>query len=775
MYPTEEVEANEYGPGLDVNGMPLNPPDDMGMLQEGEVPVDPNAPSPEELAAEEEKARQAEEELEKELDDILRDLIKNHAEKEDIDLRYTPLNIWKRNTLYFNNIQNIFLDPIAQDYRTLNSILDELTRDGANLDIKIINVYRAYIESVVAALTVDIPAVEFTPDDAENNDDIETAKTYEKISIIVQRHNHAVLMLIKALTILCNQGTIFGRNYYDVSPAYGSYSTPIMGKKEVKTADIRCPKCGEMIDSDVPEEESKNPISCSNCGFQGPGDPYSKLSFVDEVTGYEKTPKGRSKFDIFGPTYVKAPLYARDANSIGYLILRTEDHIAKYKTKYNNDDLTDSKDSESYERWARLPLEYNNIVPQHIATLRECWFRPWYFNELAPEQADILFDKYPNGVKVCIVGDTIVEKTHKNLDEEWTISIDPRSDYLHAEPLGNSAVPIQDAENDTFNLGLQCIEYGVPETFAHPKTLNLKKYGKSNAAPGMISPALPYSPERTIADGFHTIKTATLSTEYTNFEKGLETKGQFVTGAMASIFGGTSAAGSRTADEYRQSRAQALQRLQIPFRMVKVFWSDLIYKSVIDFATGMREDEKYSEKKGGTYINIVISKSSLSGKAGQVTPDMNEQLPQSWPQKRDFITSMIEKAPDIVGPILLHPNNADLLKNYTGISELYVPGENDVYKQNAEFQMLILAAPISENESSVPIDIYVDDHEIHMSVLKDKLVSPSGLSLTPETYQNSILHYRAHELALQAKTIAQAGKTPPGVPPESAQKSAEGT
>ena len=744
--------------------------EELDLMQE-EVP-----PTPEEIFAQEERAKSDAESEEKELDDIIRELILI-AEKEDIDLRYTPLNIWKRNTLYFNNIQNIFLDPIAQDYRTLNSLLDELTKDGANLDIKIINVYRAYIESIVSALSVDVPAVEFTPDDADNPDDVDAAKAYEKISILVQRHNHAALMLMKSLVTLCNQGVIFGHNYYDTNPAYGMYHKPSRTEMRPKDAlDLRCPQCGELLDSDVPSEmmTEGSTIECPACGFNGPPEVAKRLTYTDEVVQWEDTPKGRSKFDIFGPTYVKAPLYAREQSKVGYLILRTEDNIAKYKTEYNDDDIVDKKDSDSYERWARLPIEYNNVVPQHIATKREAFFRPWYYRELNIDKSEVLISKYPNGFKACIIGDTIVSKEHNILDDEWTISFDPRSDYLHAEPLGNTAIPIQDAENDTFNLGLQSIEFGVPETFAHPKTLNFKKYGESRASPGMISPALPYAPDKNISDGFHTLKTATLSGEYTAFEKGLETKGQFVTGAMASIFGGSNAAGSRTADEYRQSRAQALQRLQFPSRTIKVFWPTLIYKCVRDYVKNMKEDENYTEKKGKSWINVWINKSSTMGKVGQVDPDMNEELPQSWPQKRDFITAMLEKVPDAVGPILFHPNNSDLLKKYSGIPEIYIPGENDVNKQNREFYELIASAPIGEGESSIPIDLYVDDHSVHKLVLKDLLVSPVGLALPPEAYQNCIFHYIQHEKAEQAKTMAMAGSSPEGEPVKSAIQTSEG-
>jgi hypothetical protein len=44
--------------------------------------------------------------------------------------------------------------------------------------------------------------------------------------------------------------------------------------------------------------------------------------------------KGRT-LDIFGPTYVKVPLHAREAEAMGYLIFRHEDHIAKFKSEYS--------------------------------------------------------------------------------------------------------------------------------------------------------------------------------------------------------------------------------------------------------------------------------------------------------------------------------------------------------------------------------------------------------------------------------------------------------
>jgi hypothetical protein len=89
-------------------------------------------------------------------------------------------------------------------------------------------------------------------------------------------------------------------------------------------------------------------------------------------------------------------------------------------------------------------------------------------------------------------------------------------------------------------------------------------------------------------------------------------------------------------------------------------------------------------------------------------------------------------------------------------------------KQNREIQELIKGVPTSPMQSSVPIDVRVDDHAVHKLVLKNFLVSPVGMGLPPEAYQNCIMHYTEHEMAEQAKTMGQVGGLPPGEEPPSA-------
>lgn len=748
---------------------------DQEILREPEIVDDTALPAEEEVTD-----KQTPEELEEELDTLIKEIVIK-AEKEDEDLRYPLLARAKRNELYFNNIQKIVYDEVAHDYRSLEDAAKEIENLAGSGDIKQNNIYRAFAESLIAALSVATPAVEFSPDDADDPDDVETAHCYSKISELVGRHNSAALMLIKALTILFNQGVVAGYNYYKNDPSFGTIKKIRNTKAlEVKVADLRCAECSELLDSSVPVEQlqQQQPYECYTCGNSAPPAVFERIENQGEVTEYENTPKGRSLYDVFGFTYVKLPLYARKQEDCGYLVLRLDDHVAKFKAVYNDDTIqSGGGDVTLYERWARVPTAYSGAVPVHLTTARYAWIRPWYYWVLEDqEKIDLLLSKYPTGFMATIIGDKVVDKDHEKFDDRWTITFDPRSNFIHAEAAGNALIPMQDAENDIFNLGLQSIEYGIPETFAHPKTVNFTAYKQSAHAVGMLTPAMPPGADKSLADGFHTIKAATMSNEYTAFAQSLTQKAQFTTGAFPSIFGGAMQQGSQTATEYTESRARALQRLQLVWQMVSVFWGKLTYKSVLLFAQNLQEDEKFSKKEKGTYVNVIIEKEKLRGKAGHIEPEVNGQLPQSWAQKKDLFMSLIQMQIPEVGQILMHPNNAENLKLIAGMPDLYIPGENDRTKQYLEYYELSMGEPMG-NQSSVPIDLEVDDHLVHMQVLKNILVSPIGMQLYKTNvlgYNNAIAHYKEHEMAYQAKSLEQSGKTGPGTSAESATDTSQG-
>lgn len=726
----------------------------------------------------EQEANELEDDKDGETDQLLDDAciaIMDAAEKEDEDIRLPLLTIWRRNRFYFDNIQNIFFDMVARDYRTIDSIVDELSKAGVTADIKTVNIYRSFLESIIAVLSVAPPNVDFPPEDAENPDDIETSEAYSRIAEIVSDHNYAGLMLIKALTLLLNSGMIAAFNYWAEDPNLGYSREPKNGREvEKKLYDVRCKNCGELIESVVPEEQvaQYQNAHCPYCETDGPTDLFPQLDYEYEVTEWENTPKGRTKFDIYDPTYVKVSLYARDQSKCGYLVFRYEDNIAKFKSCYQDKEdkiFSEGGDTNLWERWARISPQNYGAYQTNIGTIRQGWFRPWWYwhPSVSKEQREKLQEVYPNGCCVTKIGQELIEHGHGDLDTDWTISFDPRSEFIHAEPAGNAIIPIQDGKNDLFNIGLQTLEYGIPETFANPKTLNFQKYKETRAAPGMVTPAKPPAPDKSIADGFFTLKTATLSNEYIEFDAGLDKLGQFISAAMPGIWGGTLKPGETTATESNESKAAALQRLQLVWKPVDMFWCINMGKCCTRYAKNIREDERYVKKSNGSFINVWVNKSSLQGKIGQIKPELSGALPQSYEQKKAFIMGLVNLAPNspIIQGLLTHPNNTENLKQIAGFPDFYVPGEHDRNKQWAEFYEM-------QRGQQVAIDPDVDTHSIHAEVLKNILVSPVGVMLyktAPENYQLCIEHYKAHVAAQQPQMqMPQQGNNNPKPAPKPA-------
>ena len=71
-----------------------------------------------------------------------------------------------------------------------------------------INVYGAHGKSIIAALGIKLPNVQFLPEDADVTEDINTAKAHGKIAEIIKRHNDAPMLFLKTLFLLYNQGVV---------------------------------------------------------------------------------------------------------------------------------------------------------------------------------------------------------------------------------------------------------------------------------------------------------------------------------------------------------------------------------------------------------------------------------------------------------------------------------------------------------------------------------------------------------------------------------------
>lgn len=730
------------------------------------------------------------------------------CDKEDRAVRERQIRTWRRLALLWEGFSRVWYSEVAHDWRIWEETQDENT-DQSYYD-KPINVFRAYLESIIAALSVTVPPIKCFPDDAENPLDLATAKAGDKISQLIFRHNNAPLLWLHALFVFVTQGMIACYSYPKKSKEYGTYEEKeyedVIGEKE----QVVCSNCGFVMDertTEISEELEKQEMDefqpdetdvelhyllnqgkelCPAC--MGLMDPHIlKDKFITtRLVGITNQPKTRVCLEAYGGLNVKVPNYIRTQQEAIYLIYSFEEHYAKViedlgldRDEIHLDKIKTGNNPGSYDgydQWGRLSPQYQGEYPINVVTVKHAWLRPAAFNVLDEEGCKKLKKKYPDGAKVTLVNDCFICAENESLDDCWTLTYNPMSNYIHHDPLGLLLTSIQEITNDLISLIDQTIEHGISLTFADPTVLNFKGFEQTEVVPGGVFPATPKS-GKTLADGFFQLKTSTLSGEVLPFFQQVQSLGQLTSGALPSIFGGQ-LEGSETASEYSMSRAQAQQRLQNVWKVLTMWWKDIFGKVVPMYIQEVQEDERDVQRnKDGSFINVFIRKAELEGKIGKVELEANENIPLTWAQKKDVIEKILANANPEVLKIVAAPENLPLLHEAMGLDELVVPGEDDVIKQYDEIKLLLNSEPIATMDPMMPempsveIDPDYDNHAVQSDVVRKWVISEAGRQAktdNPAGYKNVLLHGKMHLMIMQQQMQQQMlmASQAQGAPPE---------
>jgi hypothetical protein len=388
--------------------------------------------------------------------------------------------------------------------------------------------------------------------------------------------------------------------------------------------------------------------------------------------------------------------------------------------------------------------------------------------------------KYPDGVHVVWVNDQFAHAENENLDDHWTLTYNPLSQYVHFDPLGLLVTSVQEITQDLTSLTLQTIEHGIPQIFADPTVLNFENYSKTETMPGGIYPARNKA-GKSLSEGFHMVSTATLSAEVMPFGNQVQSLGQFASGALPSLWGGQSARGSETAAEYSMSRNQSLQRLQITWKMVNYWWKGVFSKVIPAYIKDMMDDERLVKEQYGRFVNILIKKSELDGKIGSIEVESSDRLPSTWGQVKDTVMQLLEMKDPMINSMFQTPENLGVLQDAIGLEGFEVPGSADREKQYEEIEILMMSAPIQQPPDpqlmmmiqqnpqmmqdpmiqqqlqpqempSIMPEFEVDNHQVEGDICRGWLVSEFGRTAkveNPEGYKNVMLHLKMHIQMLQ--------------------------
>ncbi len=717
------------------------------------------------------------ENLPQNLQDAFAEIIRQ-LEQEDDNVRKQQIRQWKKNDRFWHGIQYIFWSETQQDWiAPINTRLDDISgnreeSEGPFYDY-VVNIYKAHGESIIAALSAQVPAVRFPPDDANNEDDLQTAKTYDKVADLIQRHNQSKMIILQALLALWNQGLVFAYHAPKADKAFGNVMIP-----NYDTAD-ECQQCGwsnedqnsfansikngpdageEAKSQETPSDEQES-STCPKCG--GP------TTQIPVLTGFSDAPKTRVLIDIYNPLFVKVPYYARTQNECGYLGLSIDQPISLLKSLFEH--IADKIDAESnlydvYEKLGRAPSSYSYAIIDNksLRTLRRWWLRSYEYNRLGKQfsaENKELQKLFPDGAYVCFVGDCYAESRNENLDKYWTIGKAGLSTYIHSDPMGQPLINEQEKINVLDNLTLETIEQGISTVFADPEVLNFEDFSRHELRPGMFVPAKAKA-GKNLSEAFYEGPKATLSKEVPLYREQLDKDAQFLVGSFPSIYGGPGEGSSRTAAEYDMSRQMALQRLSITWTMFAHWWARLIEKCVRIYVENLLADEHYVSKNKNNYVNVWVRQSELTGKVGEVEAEAAETFPVTLGQKQSLLFKLISLNNDLINAALFNVENRKIISEVLSFPELSIPDEAQRVKQMRETQYII------DKTTQVPIEPLIDDNDVHIEVLRDFMAGEAGADIkttNPQVYSLLMDHLQAH-MQSKIQDLQPANLTSPAAP-----------
>lgn len=736
-------------------------------------------------------------------------IIFDHANKECDEKRKYMTPIWKRAEYYWNDIQDIFLRADTGEWSTYDEEDGETVYDAIEDNNKIVNNYRAEGESIIAAATIGNLSIRFFPENADNPIDLDKARSFSDKSDYVQRVNNIKELRRKAFKIRWNQGLVASYCHFKKDKKrFGSVTKDIVAIKTVAYLDKKCLDCGDIQNGQPienpedlaaailppdpnlpPDPLAEQPIPeqpiCESCGGANIQE-NPRTEQIPYKDGEEKIDRGCTIIDIYSPLQFKVPHYATNASEINYVILEHEIHYAtaralypKYASKIHPNQI---KRDESSDR--TQADNYGDLSSNNLVTIQRFWCKPDMYNVLeegnTEYSADKLLKKYPDGKFATFINDELVDCVNEDMDESWTFLESSLDSHVYMKALGNSRIPIQDMENDLVFITMDTIRHSIGETFYDSRVIDRRAYKERMSKPGDMTPVNNVRANANIGEYFYSTKNASLSREVDAFLKYLETKGQFVSGALPSLYGGMFDAGSKTLGVYEQSRQQALQRVAIPANGIDDFLAVTIHKATELYDKNMEGDEIFSVEAGNSYNNVTLRKSAPGAKIARVETVKSEQFPVTWEQKRAFVIELLEKQLDPVTQTIFSTDNISLMARIIGIPELKVPGEADRNKQLHEIQELLKSEPQMDPNAQVdpanpqgqPIptvmpDIDVDNHGVHIDTVISWAVSPEGIRekvANPGGYANVIMHMIQHKnmaMAMAPKETSEEGKEKP--------------
>jgi hypothetical protein len=648
------------------------------------------------------------------------------------------------------------------------------------------NIYLAFGDTIIAALTAGTPSVRFEPDDPSNPADVQAAESSDGARRLIERANNMIVLQEDIARFLWTDSRCLIYTRYVLDAQRFGYEHLDTDEDELGYLPEKGEKAGEKKAKKNPDEE--------------------------EIEVDRGEPRGQEVIEAFGAMETKIAIKSKDIEGTDYLIKSEEFDITRLKTKYPKKakELKPFQTPTANMEYARLartsimtgmrPSNMTNDAMTYDGTEQLSWFRPAFYREVEDEKKrNWLYDTFPKGCMVAMVGKTVCEARRESIDDHWTLMHSRPGDGAHRPALGQPIIPLQEKLNDCMDYIHDAFMHLIPIKWVDSEAVDTEALQSIEIKPGLYL-KMKRKPDKALAENIFVEPQIQLAEGLLVYVQNLFGEfAQFLCGAFPALFGGNTGAND-TASGIASQRDQALGRIGLTWRSIKAGYARIIRQAVSAAAT-FRNSTMSGELKGagGKKETLNIDPDDLKGNV-RCYPDTDENFPESWVAQRAVWQGLMAAAATnpILQAILSVPQNLVTAKDKIGLPEVIVPAAAAGSKQAAEIMILMQSEPVPNPKvdqareafakngpppegmppeealkaqqqvtaaiaaippfvSTVPVDEKLDDHPHEMAEIKTWANQPEGIKARaekPKQFANVRLHYEEHERA-QAALVAQ--------------------
>ncbi len=500
--------------------------------------------------------------------------------------------------------------------------------------------------------------------------------------------------------------------------------------------------------------------------------------------------KGKLRVTVHGVLESKVPIFARKMERWSYCVLSEEVDSDEAKEEYpdNADKISSEVDGgadSTYERLARLNVISNKRGGgvdslKSVVTEHNCWLKKSRYRKAPDETRQFLQQFYSQGVRLVIEGGELVNAVPEALggaDVSGGLAVawpSPGQGQSRPSMLKN-LVEVQEDFNDYKNELREQAKYLNSGTWVHGQAVDPESLPEQDGKPGNVYVINPPNGMK-VDDCVSKEPQNQLSPDLIAACESLLQFGEFTTGDLPSLQG-SGTPDQETASGQKLLQDQAKGQLSTAWNAYQWLFADT-YAIAVRLAAQL-EGQGDIAVQGGGMQDSFNPQAILEGDFGAY-PDPDSAYPETPADKAAALQMVMTQLGQIDPTIVSQPDNLKLIKQYSRLKDLVIPGAEARDKQLQEIEQLLNEPPIPNPNDpqyqqaaqqamaqgqqpppppmtcSVPIDADWDFHKAEMDKVQEWLSSDACSEQqrkgNVQGIQNVKLHGAAHRQALQAQT-----------------------